>query len=59
MPFPDVVELAAANGITAVISPLGSIRDQEVIDRANALSLAMIATRRPGQAASERAFLHR
>ncbi|MEW5901967.1 MAG: hypothetical protein AB1715_10930, partial [Acidobacteriota bacterium] len=59
MPFPDVVELAAANSITAVIYPLGSIKDQEVIDRANALNLAMIVTRRPGEIESERAFLHR
>jgi phosphoribosylaminoimidazolecarboxamide formyltransferase/IMP cyclohydrolase len=59
MPFPDVVELAAQNGITALIYPLGSIRDQEVIDRADGLGLAMIITRRPGETDSERAFLHR
>jgi AICAR transformylase/IMP cyclohydrolase PurH len=59
MPFPDVVEVAAQNGITAIIYPLGSIRDQEVIDRANALNLAMIITRRPGETDSERSFLHR
>jgi len=59
MPFPDVVELAAQNGITAIIYPLGSIRDQEVIDRANALNVSMIITRRPGEQDSERAFLHR
>ena len=59
MPFPDVVELAAKNGITAVIYPLGSVKDQEVIDRANALGLAMIVTRRPGDVDCERCFLHR
>ena len=59
MPFPDVVELAAQNGITAMIYPLGSIRDQEVIDRANALNLAMIITRKLGETESERSFLHR
>jgi len=59
MPFPDVVELAAQNGITAIIYPLGSIRDQEVIDRANALNLSMIITRKPGESDSERGFLHR
>ncbi len=59
MPFPDVVELAAQNGITAIIYPLGSIRDQEVIDRANALNLSMIITRKPGEPDSERGFLHR
>jgi len=59
MPFPDVVELAAQNGITAVIYPLGSVKDQEVIDMANELGLAMIVTRKPGEADCERCFLHR
>ncbi len=59
MPFPDVVELAAGNGITAIIYPLGSVRDQEVIDRADSLGLAMIVTRRPGETDCERGFLHR
>ncbi len=59
MPFPDVVELAAAHGITAVIYPLGAMRDEEIIARADELNLAMIATRRPGESASERCFLHR
>ena len=59
MPFPDVVELAAKNGIKAIIYPLGSIKDQEVIDKANELGLAMIITRKPGELDSERCFLHR
>ena len=59
MPFPDVVELAAQNGITALIYPLGSVRDQEIIDRADELGLAMIITRRTGETDSERSFLHR
>ena len=59
MPFPDVVELAAAHGITAIIYPLGAIRDNEIIARADELNLAMIATKRPEEAASERCFLHR
>jgi AICAR transformylase/IMP cyclohydrolase PurH len=59
MPFPDVVELAAKNGIKAIIYPLGSIKDQEVIDKANDLGLAMIITRKPGELDSERCFLHR
>ncbi|MGB9004762.1 MAG: hypothetical protein WCB96_03465 [Candidatus Aminicenantales bacterium] len=59
MPFPDVVELAAQNGITGIIYPLGSIRDQEVIDRADELGLAMIVTRKPGETDCERCFLHR
>jgi len=59
MPFHDVVEVAANNGITAIIYPLGSIRDQDVIDKANEHNLAMIATRKPGESDSERCFLHR
>lgn len=59
MPFPDVVELAAANGITGIIYPLGSVRDQDVIDRADALGLVMLATRKPGETDCERCFLHR
>jgi AICAR transformylase/IMP cyclohydrolase PurH len=59
MPFPDVVELAAKNKITAVIYPLGSLKDQEVIARADEFHLAMIVTRRPGEMESERCFLHR
>ncbi len=59
MPFPDVVELAAKHGITSVIYPLGSVKDQEVIERADALGLGMIVTRKPGEVDSERCFLHR
>lgn len=59
MPFPDVVELAARHGITAVIYPLGSVKDREVIDKADALGLAMIVTRKPGETDCERCFLHR
>jgi len=43
-PFPDGLELAAENGIRAVVQPGGSIRDQEVIDAANRLGLAMMFT---------------
>jgi len=59
MPFPDVVELAAKSGITAIIFPLGSIKDKVVIERADELGLSMIATKSPGQTDSERCFLHR
>jgi len=59
MPFPDVVELAAEHGITAIVYPLGSIKDQEVIDRANELGLAMMVTRKTGEIDCERCFLHR
>ncbi len=59
MPFPDVVELAASNGIVGIIYPLGSIRDEEIISRADELGLSMIITRKPSETESERCFLHR
>jgi phosphoribosylaminoimidazolecarboxamide formyltransferase/IMP cyclohydrolase len=43
-PFSDGVEEAARFGITAVIQPGGSVRDQEVVDAADALGLAMVFT---------------
>jgi phosphoribosylaminoimidazolecarboxamide formyltransferase/IMP cyclohydrolase len=43
-PFPDGVEEAAKHGVTAVIQPGGSVRDQEVIDAADRLNLAMVFT---------------
>jgi len=43
-PFPDGIEEAARLGVTAVIQPGGSIRDEEVIAAANRLGLAMIFT---------------
>jgi phosphoribosylaminoimidazolecarboxamide formyltransferase/IMP cyclohydrolase len=43
-PFPDGVEEIARHGATAVIQPGGSVRDQEVIDAANRLGLAMVFT---------------
>jgi len=43
-PFPDGVEEAAKHGITAVIQPGGSVRDDEVIAAANKLGLAMVFT---------------
>ncbi|MBV9761180.1 MAG: bifunctional phosphoribosylaminoimidazolecarboxamide formyltransferase/IMP cyclohydrolase [Acidobacteriaceae bacterium] len=43
-PFPDGVEEAARHGITAVIQPGGSVRDQEVVAAANLLNLAMVFT---------------
>lgn len=43
-PFPDGVEEIAKAGATAIIQPGGSVRDQEVIDAANRLGLAMILT---------------
>ena len=41
-PFPDGVEEVASHGATAIIQPGGSRRDQEVIDAANRLGLAMV-----------------
>ncbi len=43
-PFPDNIELASKSGITSIIQPGGSIRDQEVIDAANTNNIAMIFT---------------
>jgi len=43
-PFPDGIEEAAKHGVTAVIQPGGSVRDQEVIAAANLLNLAMVFT---------------
>ncbi len=43
-PFPDSVEQAAEGGVTAIIQPGGSIRDQESIDAANRLDMAMVFT---------------
>jgi phosphoribosylaminoimidazolecarboxamide formyltransferase/IMP cyclohydrolase len=43
-PFPDGVEEIAKTGATAIIQPGGSVRDQEVIEAADRLGLAMIFT---------------
>ena len=43
-PFPDNIELAAAAGITAIVQPGGSIRDDEVIAAANQAGIAMVFT---------------
>ena len=43
-PFPDGVEEAAKAGVTAVIQPGGSKRDEEVIEAADKLGLAMVFT---------------
>lgn len=43
-PFADGLEVGAEAGVTAVIQPGGSIRDQEVIDAANKHNIAMIFT---------------
>ena len=43
-PFPDGLLAAAAAGVTAVIQPGGSIRDDEVISAADENDLAMVLT---------------
>lgn len=41
-PFPDCVQIAHEAGITAVIHPGGSVKDQESIDYCNAVNMAMV-----------------
>jgi len=43
-PFADVVEHAAKIGVTAIIQPGGSIRDQESVDAADKHNIAMVLT---------------
>jgi len=43
-PFRDGIDEAAKEGITAVVQPGGSVRDQEVIDAANEHNIAMVFT---------------
>ncbi len=50
-PFPDGVEAAAAAGVAIVVQPGGSVRDRDVVARADELGLAMVLT-------GERHFFH-
>ncbi|MGD8191804.1 bifunctional phosphoribosylaminoimidazolecarboxamide formyltransferase/IMP cyclohydrolase [Brevibacillus ginsengisoli] len=43
-PMPDTVETAAQAGITAIIQPGGSVRDQDSIDACNRFGIAMVFT---------------
>jgi len=43
-PFPDVVEAAAGGGVTAIIQPGGSIRDEDSIRAADKHNIAMVFT---------------
>ena len=43
-PFRDGIDAAATAGITAVIQPGGSIRDEEVIAAADEANIAMVFT---------------
>lgn len=50
-PFPDAIELAHAAGIKTIIQPGGSIKDKDVIAKADELGIAMVFT-------GSRCFLH-
>lgn len=44
LPFADTVELASKYGVTAIVQPGGSIRDEESIVKADELGISMIFT---------------
>lgn len=44
IPFPDTIELAAHAGISAIIQPGGSVRDEQIIACANQHGLMMVFT---------------
>lgn len=50
-PFRDGVDAAIAQGVTAIVQPGGSVRDQEVVDACNEKGVSMIVT-------GERHFRH-
>jgi len=43
-PFSDSIDLAYENGMSAIIQPGGSIKDDDIIQRANELDIAMVMT---------------
>lgn len=43
-PFADSIEAAAKAGVAAIVQPGGSMRDQEVIEAADKLNIAMVFT---------------
>jgi phosphoribosylaminoimidazolecarboxamide formyltransferase/IMP cyclohydrolase len=45
-PFPDGIEVAARAGVTALIQPGGSVRDQMMIETADRYRMAMLFTGR-------------
>jgi phosphoribosylaminoimidazolecarboxamide formyltransferase/IMP cyclohydrolase len=45
-PFADGPQLAIDAGVTAIIQPGGSVRDEDVIAAADAAEIAMVATDR-------------
>ena len=44
LPFDDTVELAAKYGVTIIVEPGGSIRDEDCIKKANELGICMLFT---------------
>ncbi|MFL2548054.1 MAG: bifunctional phosphoribosylaminoimidazolecarboxamide formyltransferase/IMP cyclohydrolase [Gammaproteobacteria bacterium] len=44
-PFSDSIQMASDNGISCIIQPGGSIKDNEVIQEANKNNIAMVLTR--------------
>jgi len=44
-PFSDSIEIAAEAGISVIIQPGGSIKDEDVIKKANELGVAMVFTK--------------
>ena len=44
LPFGDTVALAAQYGVTAIVQPGGSIRDEESIQKADELGITMLFT---------------
>ena len=45
-PFRDGIDAAAEAGVTAIVEPGGSIRDEEVVTAANEHDIAMVFTGR-------------
>ena len=43
-PFPDSIDLASEAGVTAIIQPGGSVRDNEAIEACNKHGIAMLIT---------------
>jgi phosphoribosylaminoimidazolecarboxamide formyltransferase/IMP cyclohydrolase len=43
-PFPDSLEVAVAAGVTAVVHPGGSVKDEESVSVADAHDMAMMIT---------------
>jgi len=43
-PFADGPQLAIDAGVTAIVQPGGSVRDEEVVAAADAAGVAMVAT---------------